>query len=310
MLLAALSGAALGYPDRPVRLIVPYPPGQATDIVARVIAQKLAARLGQHFVVDNRSGAAAILGHEIAMKAAPDGYTLLMSSSGPLAINPGLYSKLPYDSLKDFDMIGRATIVPQFLVVNPGVPAASVRDLVELAKSKPGQLSYATGGAGQTNHLIMELFRSAAGIDVLHVPFKGSVAAVTDVIAGRIQMMFETGAASLPHVRSSRLRALAVSSIKRSPAAPEIPTVAESGFPGFDNVAWICLIAPKGTPQAVIMKLNAQMRSALEQQDVRDTFANVGTEPAPTTPQELREFVVAEIAKWGRAVKQSGAKIE
>ena len=296
------------YPTRSVRILIGFPPGQATDVIGRAIAQRLTETLGQQFFVDNRPGAAGIIGSEQAAKAAPDGYTLLMSSSGPLAVNPGLYSKLPYDPVRDFAPITVATAVPLFLVANPGFPPNSVKELVAHAKANAGKISYASGGNGVTNHLAMELFKSTAGVDMVHVPYKGGPPALTDLIAGQVSVMFETGPGALPHVKSGKLKALAVGGLNRSTAAPELPTVAESGYPGFDAVAWIALVAPAGTPPAIINRLHAEIVKMLNLPETKERFLALGAEPVGNKPEEFAAYLKSEIAKWGKVVKESGAK--
>lgn len=310
-IVAAFDAAAqAAYPAKPVRIVVGFPPGQATDIVARIVADKLSARLGQSFFVDNKPGAAGIIGTEIAMKAPADGYTLQMSSSGPLAVNPGLYAKLPYDPVRDFQPISLSATVPLFLVVHPSVNATNVKELVALAKSQPGKLNYASGGSGVTNHLVMEMFKFAAGLDMAHVPYKGGPPAVTDLIAGQVSLMFETGPGILPHVRSGKLRALAVGSVKRSAATPDLPTVAEQGFPGFDGVAWIGLVAPTGVPRPIVEKLATETSAIIALPDVRERMLALGAEPGSGTPDDFAAYMKSEIAKWGKVIKQSGAKVE
>lgn len=306
----AIAQPAPGYPAKPVRIIVGFPPGQATDIVARVVAEKLTARLGQSFFVDNKPGAAGIIGTELTINSPADGYTLLFSSSGPLAVNPGLYAKLPYDPVKDLQPISLAATVPLFLVVHPSVKAGSVKELIALAKSQPGKLNYASGGSGVTNHLVMEMFKSEAGIDMQHVPYKGGPPAVADLIGGQVSLMFETGPGVLPHVRSGKLRALGVGSTRRSSAMPELPTVAEQGFPGFDGVAWIGFVARVGVPRPIIDKLAGETAAIMALSDVRDRLLSLGAEPAATTPDEFAAYIRVEIAKWGKVVRESGAKVE
>lgn len=308
-----LFAAAVGaqqYPARQVRIIVAFPPGQATDIVARLVADKLSSRLGQSFFVDNKPGAAGIIGTELTIKAPPDGYTLQMNSSGPLSVNPGLYSKLPYDPVRDLQPISLAATVPLFLVVHPSVKAVNVRELVALAKAQPGRLNYASGGSGVTNHLVMEMFKFAAGLDMTHVPYKGGPPAVTDLIAGQVSLMFETGPGILPHVRNGKLRALGVGSIARSAAMPDLPTVAESGYPGFDGVAWIGFVAPAGVPRAIIDKLAHETAAIIALPDVRERLLALGAEPAANTPDEFGAYIRTEIAKWGKVIKESGAKAD
>ena len=299
-----------GYPSRTVRILVGFPPGQATDVVARAIAQKLTETMGPQFIVDNRAGAAGIIGSEQAAKATPDGYTLLMSSSGPLAVNPGLYSKLPYDPVKDFAPITVATTVPLFIVANPGFPPNTVNEFVTFAKANQGRISYASGGNGVTNHLAMELFKSTAEINLVHVPYKGGPPALTDLIAGQVAVMFETGPGALPHVRSGKLKGIAVGSLRRSSAAPELPAVAEAGFPGFEAVAWIALVAPAGTPPPIIARLHAEIVKMLNLPETKERFIALGAEPVGNKPEEFAIYLKSEIAKWGKVVRDSGAKVD
>lgn len=308
----ALPALAQGndYPNKPVRILTGFPPGQATDTLGRIVAIKLQETLKEQFYVDNKPGAAGIIATQQAAMAPPDGYTLLLTSSGPLAVNPGLYAKLPYDPVKDFTPVGGIAIVPEVLVVTNDLPAKDVKELVALAKAQPGKLNYASGGVGVTNHLVMEMFRSTAGIEVNHIPYKGGPPALTDLIGGRVQMMFETTVATLPFVKQGRMRALAVSSPTRVSAAPELPTIAELGYPGFSGVPWIAIMAPAGTPPAIVAKLNAEMNKILTSKEVRDTFTAQGVEPLVMTPPELGAFVRTEIVKWTKAVKDSGAKAD
>lgn len=317
--LAACAFAALGassalaqadYPNRPVKIVTGFPPGQATDTLGRIVAAKMQESMGHQFYVDNKPGAAGIIATQQAAAAAPDGYTLLLTSSGPLAVNPSLYAKLPYDPIKDFTPVGGIAIVPEVLVVPADFKARDLAELVAMAKAQPGKLMYASGGVGVTNHLVTEMFRSAAGIDIVHVPYKGGPPALTDLVGGRVQMMFETTVATLPFVKQGRLRALAVSSPQRVAAAPELPTIAELGYPGFSGVPWIAIIAPAHTPPAIVARLNAEMNKALRSKEVRDSFMAQGVEPMVMTPDELGAHIKSEIAKWTRAVKDSGAKAE
>jgi tripartite-type tricarboxylate transporter receptor subunit TctC len=285
------------YPESPVKMIVGFPPGQATDIVARYMAQKFADNIpGSNFIVDNRPGASGILGSRIVAGAAPDGLTLMMGSSATLAVNPALYKDLPYDVLRDFRPISLIAVVPQYLVVNPDLPVKTVQDLVALAKKNPGKINYGSGGSGVTNHLIMELFKQAAGIDMTHVPYKGGPAALTDLMAGRISVMFETGPGAIPHIKSGRLRA--------------IPTVAESGYPGFQAVAWIGLVAPAKTPEAVISKLSSISMKSLREKDFSEKLAALGAVPVGNSPSEFKTFIEGELKRWAIAVKLSGAKVD
>ncbi len=308
--LTAQSGFAQ-YPESPVKMIVGFPPGQATDLVARYMAQKFAENIpGSSFIVDNRAGASGILGSRIVAGATPDGLTLMMGSSATLAVNPALYKDLPYDVLRDFAPISLIAIVPQYLVVNTDLPVKNIKDLVELAKKSPGQINYGSGGSGVTNHLIMELFKQAAGIDMTHVPYKGGPAALTDLMAGRISAMFETGPGAIPLMQSGRLRAIAVSSAQRAAATPDIPTVAEAGYPAFQAVAWIGLVAPAKTPEHVIKKLSEISMSALREKEFAAKLAALGAVPVGNTPGEFRSFIEQELKRWAVAVKLSGAKVD
>ena len=304
------AAAQADYPNKPVRMLIGFPPGQATDTLGRAVAQKLSQQLGQQFVVENKPGAAGIIATQAAMSSPPDGYTLLVSSSGPLAVNPGLYSKLPYDPIKDFAPVAGIAIVPLVLVTNPAFPATNVKELVATAKAKPKAVNYASGGSGVTNHLVMEMFRGAAGIDMTHIPYKGGPPALTDLIGGQVNVMFETSVAVLPFVKQGKLRALAVSSSKRISAAPDLPTVAELGYPGFSGVPWVAIMAPANTPAPIIAKLNGEVNKALNSKDLREQFLAQGVEPMQMTPEELGAFVKSELTKWTKAVKDSGAKVE
>ena len=298
------------YPNRPVKIVLGFPPGQATDTVARAIAQKLGETTGQTFIVENRPGAAGIIGTDLVAKSTADGYTLVMGSSGVMAVNPGLYSKLPYDPVKDFAPITVAVTVPLFLVANPNFPPNTVKELVAYAKANPGKVNYASGGSGVTNHLAMELFKSVAGVDMVHVPYKGGPPALTDLIAGQVNVMFETGPGALPHVKAGKLKAIAVGGSKRSAALPNLPTVAESGYPGFEAVAWIGISAPTGTPKEIITKLNSEIVKIVHLPDIKERFLGLGAESVGNTPEEFAIYLKAEIAKWGKVVKDSGAKVD
>ncbi|MDM0107661.1 tripartite tricarboxylate transporter substrate binding protein [Variovorax sp. J22R24] len=308
--LAATAAHAV-YPDRPIRLVVGFPAGQATDMIARVAAKKLQDALGQPVVVDNKAGAAGIIGSETVAKAAPDGYTLLVGSSGTMAINPSLYSKLTYHPLRDFQPVSLLAVVPLFLAVNPAFQAQTAADLVSLAKASPGKINYGSAGSGVTSHLTMELFKHAQGIELTHVPYKGSPAAVTDLIAGQVQVMIDTGPALLPHMRTGKVRVLAVASKKRNPAAPDVPTIAEAGLGNFEAPAWVGLAAPKGTPQEVIDTLNKALQAHWrDAPDVRDQLNALGAEPSVMKPDEFTRYIQSEIDKWALAVKLSGAKVD
>jgi len=301
---------AQAWPNRPVRILVGFPAGQATDVLARMAAQRLSDATGQQFFVENRPGASGNIAFEMAARSAPDGYTLLMGSSGTAAINPALYSKLPYDMNKDFAPVIMMANVPQVLIVNPNFPPRTVKELIDYAKARPGKIDYASGGSGLTNHLIMEMFKSATDLRLVHIPYKGGPPALTDLIAGQVQLMFETTVGALPHVRSGKVRALAVSTAKRSAAAPELPTVAESGVPGFDATAWIAMFAPAGTPREIVARLNAEINKGLATQEMRDRLIGLGADPVGGTPEEFGATLKGELAKWAKVVKESGAKID
>jgi tripartite-type tricarboxylate transporter receptor subunit TctC len=306
------AGLALAaYPDKPIRLVVGFPPGQATDLVARTAARKLQEALGQPVIVDNKPGAAGIIGSDLVAKSAPDGYTLVVGSSGTMAINPSLYSKLPYHPLKDFEPVSILSVVPLFLAVNPAFPAKTAAELVQQAKAAPGKINFGSGGSGVTSHLTMELLKHSLGIDLTHVPYKGSPAAVTDLVGGQINTMIDTGPALLPHMRTGKLRILAVASEKRNAAAPDVPTMAEAGLGNFVAPAWVGLAAPKGTPKEIVEALHkALVANWRDAPDVREQLNGLGAEPAVNTPAEFTKYIQSEIDKWALAVKLSGAKVD
>jgi tripartite-type tricarboxylate transporter receptor subunit TctC len=302
---------AQGYPVKPVRLVVPFAPGGTTDILARVLGQKLGESLGQQVLSDNRPGASGNLGSALVAKAAPDGYTLLLGVISPLAINVSIFgAKMPFDPVKDFAPISMITQVPQVIAMHPSVPAKTVREVIALAKKNPGKLNFGTAGAGTSNHLVGELFQTAGGFRMQHVPFKGAAPASIGVLSGEVDMMISAPPAVMGHFRSGRLRALAVSSAKRSPALPEVPTIAESGFPGFDATAWYCLVAPAGTPAPIVERVRAALVQAIDSPQVRERLLAEGAEPESSTPEQLGAFIRAEIPKWERAVKLSGARLD
>lgn len=311
LLTLAAGGAQAAYPDKPIKLVVGFPPGQATDVIARAAAKKLQDVLGQPVVVENKAGAAGIIGSETVAKAAPDGYTLLVSSSGPMAINPSLYSKLSYHPIRDFEPVTLLSIVPLFLAVNPAFPAQSAGELVKMAKAAPGKINYGSGGSGITSHLTMELLKHAQGIDLTHVPYKGSPAAITDLIGGQVQVMFDTGPALLPHMRNGKLRILAVASKNRNPAAPEVPTMAEAGLGNFEAPAWIGLAAPKGTPREIVNALHKALDTPWrEAPEVRQQMTALGAESTSMPPDQFTRYIQSEMEKWALAVKLSGAKVD
>ena len=310
LILTVPAALAQAWPNRPVRILVGFPAGQATDVLARLAAQRLTDATGQQFFVENRPGASGNIAFEMAARAAPDGYTLLMASSGTAAINPALYTKLPFDMDKDFAPIIMMADVPLFLVVNPTLPVKSVKELIAYAKTRPGKIDYASGGSGLTNHLTMELFKAATGLHLVHIPYKGGPPAITDLIGGQVSLMFETGVGILSHVRSGKLRALAVSRAKRTAGAPDLPTVAESGVPDFNATAWISMMAPAATPRDIVTRVNGEINKALGTQDVRERLLALGTDPVGGTPEEFGAMLKVELAKWAKAVKISGAKVE
>jgi len=297
------------YPSKPVRLIVGFPPGQATDVIARLLAQKFSESLGQSVLVDNKPGKGGSLGAELAAKSAADGYTLLVSATAPMATNPNLYPNVGYDPVADFAPISLMTWLPFVLIVHPSLPVKTLPELIQYVKARPGALSYASSGNGTTAHLTMELMKSQAGLSILHVPYKGSVAALGDIMAGQLQMGWDTAVFALPHVRSGRLRAIASSSPQRSPLMPDIPAAAET-LPGFSSGAWLGLLAPAGVPREIVGRLNADLHKHFKTQEVADKLAAMGGEVMLSTPEEFHEHIKRELAKWGRAVKESGARID
>ena len=307
---AGLAACAYGYPDKPIRLLLPYPPGAGSDVIARLLAQKLSDNVGQQILVDNRGGAGGNIGMELAAKASPDGYTLVLALTSQLAINPGLYPKLPYDPVKDYAPIALLASAPYVLVIHPALAAATVRELIVLAKSRRGGLTFASAGNGSGAHLAAELLKSMAGIDMVHVPYKGAGPALPDLIAGQVQLMFATHSASGQHVRAGRLRALAVTTAKRSSALPDLPTIAESGVPGYDSSVWYGLLAPARTPARIITRLNGEVIRVLNSTDLRDRIRIEAVEPIGSTPEFFAGYIRSELAKWAQVVKGSGAKID
>lgn len=298
------------YPNRSVRMVVGFPAGQSLDLGARAIAPRLSNELGQSVIVDNKPGATGIIAHEFVKNAAPDGYTLLMASGATLAINPGLYRKLPYDPIKDYSPIILVNSSPMYLVTSPSVPVQNVRDMLAYVRARPGQLAYASGGSGLTQHIAMEMLKKDAGLDILHVPYKGSPAAITDLIAGRVQFAFDSAPSILPHADAGRVRLLGISSLTRSPRRPDVMTIAEQGVPGFQAVTWAAILGPLGLPSAVVERLNASLNRVLGTREMQDYYGNIGSTVMGGTPMAMSEFNRAEIARWGAAVKASGAQVD
>jgi tripartite-type tricarboxylate transporter receptor subunit TctC len=311
MLLAcAAQASAQSYPDKPVRLIVPLSAGSAVDTLARIPAQKLAELWGQQVVVDNRVGANGIIGTEAAAKSPSDGYTLLLTNDAALATSPALYPKLPYDPVRDFAPIALAASIPVILVVHAAQPFTSVQDLVRYAKANPGRLHYASGGNGSAQHVPMEMFKQAAGIDLVHVPYKGLSPAFNDVVAGQVPLMFAGMSNAPAQLKAGRIRALAIGSARRSPAMPELPTMQEAGVPGFDYSAWAGFLAPAGTPPSIINKLNGDLAKVLALPEVREKLGALGFELSSTTPAEFGEMIKREIAKVGKVVKEANIRVD
>jgi tripartite-type tricarboxylate transporter receptor subunit TctC len=307
---AAGAAAAQGYPSKPIRLMVPFPPGGSTDIVARIVAQRLSAQLGQQLVIENRGGAGGTLGTAVVAKAPADGYHLVVGTTSTHVVAPSVYQKLDYDPVKDFAPISLMAVTPYLLVVNPSVEAKSLKDLVGLMREHPGKLNYASAGVGSTTHLAMEMLKGASQTYALHIPYNGNGPAGTAVIAGQVEILFGSLPAVLPHAKSGRVRALAVGTPKRSPSLPEVPTVAESGYPGFDASLWLALMAPAGTPAAVIERLNKEVVAAVSSKETAETLDKNGAEPLTSTPAELAAIVKDGVAKYAKVVKDAGVKPE
>ena len=301
---------AQGYPNKPIRLIVPFPPGGGNDVIGRIIAQKLTERFGQQVVVDNRAGANGIVGLQALMQAPPDGYTIGVAAAGPMAVNPSLYDKLPYDSLKDFAYVTNMVIFPLILITHPSVPVKTTQELVNLAKAKPKQIFFATPGSGNSAHLAGELLNSMANILTVHVPYKGQGPAMADLVTGQVQMMFASIPSVLAQVKSGQVNAIAMGSAKRVPSLPDIPTLSESGVPGFEAYSWVGILAPAKTPKDIITKLNKEIVDILKQKDVADMLNQQGALPVGDTPEQFAAYVKAEINKWGAVVKSANIKAD
>ena len=307
--LAAPVVLAQAYPAKAIRVIVPSSPGGGTDILARVIAARLTEAWGQQVVVENRAGAGQMIGIELAAKAAPDGYSLLMAAS-TLAINPVMYKKVPYDALRDFAPITQAAALPNILVAHPSLPVKNVKELVALAKARPGQLVYASAGHGTSPHLSFELFLYMTGTKMIHGPYKGTGPGAVDTVAGQVQLMMPNLLTALPHVKSGRLRALGVTSAKRSAGVPDVPTIAQAGVPGYEAIQWYGLLAPAGTPREIVTKLHGEIVKILAAPDTREKLSSDGAEPVGSTPEQFAAFIRAETEKWGKVVKAAGIQPE
>ena len=311
LLCCACAAHAQGqYPVRPIRIIVAYTPAGTTDILARALGQKFTEAWKQPVIVDNRPGANGNIGTEVAAKAPADGYTLLMATAGTHGVNPGLYPKLPYDAVKDFAPISLTALVPNILVVNNALPVKNVQELIAYAKKNPGKLSFGSPGIGSTGHLSAELFKALAGIDMVHVAYKGSAPTLQDLMGGQVQVVIDNIPPYLPHVKAGKIRALAVTPAKRSPAAPELPTMAEAGVKGYDAASWFGLLAPAGTPADIVGQLSEETRRILNMPDVREKLLALGAQPAGSTPEEFARFIDAEIAKWNRVIRSANVTLQ
>jgi tripartite-type tricarboxylate transporter receptor subunit TctC len=306
--LCAAPLSAQTYPTKTVRLVVPFSPGGSTDVTARILAQKLTEAWRQQVIVDNRAGAGGNIGADSVARAAPDGYTLLLATTGVMAINHKLYKSLSYDSLKDLAPVTQIGGLPLILIVHPSLPAKSVKDLVAMAKAKPGSLSFASSGVGSATHMTAELFRMMAGVDMVHVPYKGSGQAMTDLISGQVGVAFDQITSSIGHVQSGKLRALAVTSAKRFPSVPNLPTVAEAGVAGYESVSWNGIAAPARTPREIISRIQSEVARALQQPDMKERFLKDGIEPIGSTPEQFAAHIRSERAKWEKVVDRAGIK--
>jgi tripartite-type tricarboxylate transporter receptor subunit TctC len=305
-----LPAVAQQYPAKAIRFVIPYPPGGGSDTIARPLAQKLTESLGQQVIVDNRGGAGGNVGMELVAKAPPDGYTIVMALTAQLAVNPALYRKIPYDPVRDFEPVTLLGSGVYILVVHPSLPAKSVKELIALAKARPGEITYASSGSGSGGHLAGELLKMEGGVDLTHVPYKGGGPALIALLAGEVQVLFATQAASAQHIRSGRIRALGVSTARRSPTMPELPTLAEAGLPDYDSGVWYAILAPAGTPQGIVARLNAEFLKALKQPDYRALLEKSAIEPIGSTPDELGRFIKSELAKYAKVVKDANIRVD
>jgi len=301
---------AQSYPSKSIRYVVPYAPGGSTDIVARVLALKLSEAMGQQVVVDNRPGAGGAIGADIVAESPPDGYTMVTAVTSIMAINQFLYRKLPYDPEKDFAPVTQVGSLPLILVIHPSLPAKNVREFIAIAKAKPGQLNYGSSGVGTATHMTTELFKAMAGVDLVHIPYKGSGQVMGDVIGGQLALIFDQIVSSLPHVQGGKLRMLAITSAKRFPSLPDLPTIAESGVPGYESISWAGVAVPAGTPKEIVARLHAEIVKVLAMPDIRERFLRDGIETIGSTPEQFSEHIRRERIKWAKVVKDSGAKAD
>jgi tripartite-type tricarboxylate transporter receptor subunit TctC len=306
---AAHAQTAANFPTKPIRLVIPYPPGGGTDTIGRPLAHRMTENLRQQVIFDNRGGAGGNIGMELVAKAPPDGYTIVLALTAQLAVNPSLYTKLPYDPVKDFEPITLLATGPYILVVHPSLPVKSVKELIALARAKPGQITYASSGSGSGAHLAQELLNSMAHIRMIHIPYKGGGPALVDLLAGQVQVLFATYAAGKPHIDSGRIRALAVSTAKRLTGV-DLPTVAEAALPGYDAGVWYAFLAPAGTPRDIVMKLNTEILRAANHPEFKTVLARAAIEPIGSTSEELSKFMKSEMAKWAKVVKEANVQVD
>jgi tripartite-type tricarboxylate transporter receptor subunit TctC len=312
-LLAALAPAiatAQNYPAKPIRFIVPFPPGGGNDTIARLVAQKLSASLGQQVLVDNRPGAGGTIGAEAAARSPGDGYTIFLAGVGTHGINPNLRKKLPYDALKDFEAVSLIASAPLLVVIHPSLPAKSVKELIAIAKARPGQINYASNGAGGSSHLAVELFDMMAGVKLTHIPYKGMVPAFTDLLSGEVQVMFSSAVAMLPQVKAGRLRAIAMTGSKRSAAIPNIPTVAESGVPGYETGSWYGITVPAGTPKPIVERLSRETQTIVKSKDITSKLNEEAVIPVGSTPEAFDKHIRNELARWAKVIKAAKVELE